>query len=173
MKKIKLENYTDPKPGSIFVRDKSYWVWLGNGVKRSFSNRKHAEAFLVATNRFLNQKVFELNRLYVEVFAEYRRLWFYFDKSQTVINNRIEANLEWTNKKFNLMIDISSHINGNFTSFQNMRVIIDNLRDIVNELMTLQKQKNNWVEKYNLAVIAARLDELEKALNDYEAKPAD
>ena len=169
MKKVKLEKYTEPRVGSIYTRDKYYWVWLGNDTKHRFSNRKHAEAFLARTNRFLNERVFELNRLYVEVFAEYRRLWFYFDRAEIAGNERIEMMLEWINKKFNIMIDRSGGENGNFNTFINMRVIIDNLRQIVLTLEELQKRKNNWVEKYNLAVIAVRLNEVEGLLNEFES----
>jgi len=168
MKKIKIEKYDEPRVGSIYTRDKYYWVWLGNGSKHRFSNRKHAEAFLAQTNRFLNERVFELNRLYVEVFAEYRRLWFYFDKSATLDNERIEGLLEFTNKKFNILIDRSGGENGNFNVWHSMRVLIDNMLEIVKVLEDLQKKKNNWVEKYNLAVIAARLDEVERLIEEFE-----
>ncbi len=168
MKKIKIEKYDEPRVGSIYTRDKYYWVWLGNGSKHRFSNRKHAEAFLARTNRFLNERVFELNRLYVEVFAEYRRLWFYFDRGAMFGNEKIENNIEWLNKKFNILIDRSGGENGNMNSFNNMRMIVDMLREIVLTLEELQKRKNNWVEKYNLAVIAARLHEVERLIEEFE-----
>ena len=168
MKKVRIEQLNEPKIRSIFLKDKFYWVWLGNGTKHRFTNRKHAEAFLAQTNRFLNERVFELNRLYVEIFAEYRRLWFYFDNHSVVSNEKIENLLEWTNKKFNILIERSSGVNGNFNAFQNMRILIDNLLEVVKVLEELQQRKNNWVEKYSLAVIATRLNELENALAKYE-----
>lgn len=167
MKKIKIENYENPKPLSIYTKDKYYWVWLGNETKHRFSNRKHAEAFLVRTNRFLNERLFELNRLYVEIFTEYRRLWFYFDRKAMESNIQIEGTLEWINKKFNIVIDRSQGINGNFNVFQNMLIIVDNLKHIIKVLTDLQTQKNNWVERYNLIVISKRLDEIEKTIRNY------
>ena len=84
-------------------------------------------------------------------------------------NEKIENNIEWLNKKFNILIDRSGGENGNMNSFNNMRMIVDMLREIVLTLEELQKRKNNWVEKYNLAVIAARLHEVERLIGEYSA----
>lgn len=167
MKKIKIQNYSEPRPESHYTRDKKYWVWLGNGAKRSFTNRKHAEAFLAQTNRFLNEKVFELNRLYAEIFAEYRRIWFLMD-GRIAYADDLDRTLEWTNKKFNLMMENSAGANGNYFAFTNMRVIISYLHEVLNALQDTQKLRNNWVEKHNLAVIAARLDAVKRDVDGYD-----
>jgi hypothetical protein len=168
MKKIKIETYSTPRPESHYSRDKYYWVWLGNGSKRLFSNRKHAEAFLVKTNRFLNEKIFELNRLYVEIFAEYRRLWFYFDSDRKIVSEQVDDLMVWINRKFTITIENSRNENGNFNVFRNLRQIISDLSHIINVCSDLQAQKNNWVEKYNLIVMQRRLSDIENEIGNYE-----
>lgn len=165
MKKIKIENYDEPIIGSIYTRDKLYWVWLGNRVKRSFANRKHAEAFLVEVSRFLNQCTFELNLIYVEIFSEYRRLWFYFDK-KAIESFEMDRIMTWVNKNFDLLIGTSG-INGNFNSFRNCSLIIDNLNEIIQNLKNLHLSRNKYAELYTLEVCRRRLQKINDELENF------
>jgi hypothetical protein len=167
MKKIKIENYREPVKESIYTRDKRYWISLGNGARLSFTNRKDAKAFLARTNRFLNERVFDLNRIYVDVFSEYRRIWFYFDDGEKENNERIELTMHWTNVRFNVMIRNAGYESGNAYAFQNLRTIISNLLEIIATLRDVQKRRNNWVERYNLEVLSRRLTEVDAMINGY------
>ena len=52
---------------------------------------------LTDTNRFLNQKLFQINDIYLEVFSIYRSTWFFMD-------NRLDSQIEWLLKDINKML---------------------------------------------------------------------
>jgi hypothetical protein len=115
----------------------------------------------------LNERVFDLNRIYVDVFSEYRRIWFYFDDGEKENNERIELTMHWTNVRFNVMIRNAGYESGNAYAFQNLRTIISNLLEIIATLRDVQKRRNNWVERYNLEVLSRRLTEVDAMINGY------
>lgn len=166
MKKVKLANLREPVKDSIYVKEKKYWVSLGNQVKVSFTNRKNALAFIAQTNRFLNEKTFELNKIYVDVFSEYRRIWFYFD-SKNAHRVNFEQQIGFLEKRFDLLIDTSRYTNGNYNAFFHMRGIVDLIKEMLTQMQQVMAGKNNYAEKYNLSIYVRRLDDLLQAVNDY------
>lgn len=169
MKTIKIEKYTDKNPKSIFTRDKSFWVYLGNGTKHSFSNKKHLTKFLADTNEFLKARLFELNKIYAEIFVEYRKMWFYFDSENLkTVSDRFDDELIYVNKSFRMIIERSSWNEGNHFTFKHFYYAIEKFTEIVNVMIEVQRSKSNYVEKRNLEVIASRLRWIEESIKNYE-----
>ena len=166
MKKVKVTNLTYPVKNSIYVKEKKYWVALGNKVRVSFTNRKNALAFIAQTNRFLNEKTFELNKIYVDIFSEYRRIWFYFDSKNARLMN-FEQQIGFLEKRFDLLIDTSSYEDGNYNAFFHIRGIVYLLQEMLTQMQRVMAGKNNYAEKYNLGIYLRRLDDLLQAVNDY------
>src|SRR5665213_2346257 len=121
MKKIKLNKYSIPDPGSVFTADKFYKVYLGNGYSVSFPNEKDTLAFLAQTNRDLTSKMYELNFLFSEVLKIYRHAWGYFEiGKKNVVNNlqgSIKNKINAVENSFNFLIDRANWENGNHTVF--------------------------------------------------------
>ena len=61
MRAITLFKIELPNKSSNYIKQKQYSVWLGNGSKRYFSNLKEAKTYMTQTNRFLNDRLHELN----------------------------------------------------------------------------------------------------------------
>jgi hypothetical protein len=51
-------------------------MYLGNGKRLHFTNKREAAHFIAETNRYLTKVLVALNDTYIQVFAEYRRMWF-------------------------------------------------------------------------------------------------
>lgn len=168
MKAVKIERYEDKRPESHYTRDKSFWVYLGNGSKRSFTNKKHLTKFLAETNEFMKQNLFELNRIYAEIFAEYRKIWFYFDAADLKsVSQRFDDDLIFVNKSFNMMVERAGWTNGNHFVFKDFYYIIIKFTEIVNTMIEVQRSKSNYVEKRNLEVITSRLQDMKNKIENY------
>lgn len=168
MKTIKIEKYTDKRTDSYFTKDKCFWVFLGNGSKHSFTNKKHLKKFLAETNEFLKARLFELNKIYAEIFTEYRKIWFYFDgESLKTFSDRFDDDLILVNKSFRMIIERSSWNDGNQLTFKHFYYVIEMFTGILNVMIEVQKAKSNYVEKRNLEVIASRLAYVKMCLENF------
>ena len=148
MKKIRIEKIKTGDKSAVYTKQKRHCVYLGNRVSVYFSDMKKAKAFLVQTNEFLNQKLYEINSLYIEVFTEYRKAWFYFfdiyDRSLHIVSeNKILMDIGAIEKKMSLMVARSHFPNGSTIVHQGFSYIIDVLMDITDTLILLYKQKKH------------------------------
>lgn len=168
MKTVKIQNFNEKDPNSIFTRDKYFRVSLGNGLSISFTNKKHLTKFLSETNEFIRRMLFELNKIYTEIFIEYRKMWFYFDGEKFGnISLRYDDDLIFVNKHFSMIVDRSGWQNGNHFVFGHFKNIIDIFEVIINDLIEVNKQKSNYVEKRNLEIILSRLAWITENLKNY------
>lgn len=138
MKKIKLVNIIQADKSAVYIKYKSHSVALGNGVTVYFSDYKGALSFLAETNNFLNQKLFEVNQVYADLFVEYRRAWFY---AGSELDLSLFGTLESIEKQFSLMISRAHFQNGNYFVFKYFFNIIESLNNICNEISALYRRK--------------------------------
>lgn len=174
MKRITLKETILPDKSSHYTRDHKYCVFLGNELRRFFTNRKHLRAFLVATNAFLNYKMHELNYLYGIVFAEYRRAWFYFTAGHPVAKNvlsEMERNIrdefDQMEKSFDWLWKRSGLPNGNYLTFKHLYLICDNLVSIVEVLKQVQHLRRYFVELHRLEIFRTQAVRLKESLENY------
>ncbi len=172
MKKIKLQNISLKDKSSIFTKRKMYSVFLGNDIDVFFTDLKDAKAFLVATNEFLNQKLYELNALYMELFCEYRKAWFYFFN---IIDSRIQnigvtgvfREFEIIEKKITLMAARSGYQNGSSIVWHSFKISTESLQIISNSLISMYKSKKHYSEAYQVRVINERIKTLSDQLESW------
>lgn len=168
MKAAKIERFDEKNKNSILTRDHSFRVVLGNNSTNTFSNRKHLTKFLAETNEFLKTKLFELNKIYIEVFTEYRKMWFYFDsKERAIISLRFDEDITVINKKFDLIIERGGWENGNSFVFIHLNNIVKMFEKVLSDMIEVQRVKSNYVEKRNLEVIASRLGWIKQSIDGY------
>jgi hypothetical protein len=172
MKKIILRNVHKADKSSIFTKQKKHCVFLGNQVNIYFSDLKKAKAYVVETNEFLNQKLFEVNALYIDVFSAYRKSWFYFfnvyDKNMHFSgNNQVVRELETIEKKMTLMVARSHFENGSFIIWQGFNVVLESLKTIIQALNLLYKQKKHYAEARQMQTIESRIKMIEDQLNQW------
>ena len=70
MKRIVLKQFR--KQGNNYI------VSLGNGTVHSFTSQRKAQDYLSKTNKFLTVQLFEAHTVYMDLWQEYQRCWFYF-----------------------------------------------------------------------------------------------
>jgi len=174
MKRITLKETILPDKSSVYTRDHKYCVFLGNELRRFFTNRKHLRAFLVRTNQFLNYKMHELNYLFGIVFAEYRRSWFYFTAGHPVMRNQladmersIRDELGQMEKSFDWLTKRSGLTNGNYLTFKHLYLICDNLVSIVEVLKQVQHLRRYFAELHRLEIFRMQALRVKESLETY------
>lgn len=166
MKLIKIKHYS--------ITNKSYRVAIGNGITRSFDNKKNCLKFLADCNRFLNLKLHEANFIYSDVYAQYRRNWFYFDHHKSPgailfqLERSIKNNLTKTEETFDLICERSGFENGNYFVFSHFKAIFNGLKSAVKSLQKLQKSKSSAVDIHKLQVLYDRIIHLENETYQFD-----
>ena len=112
---------------------------------------------MAGTNRFLNQKVLELNKIYIEIWTEQRSMFLVFYElfSNDVTLNNYSVNIE---KRMEMVMTRSRYQNGNQFTFKWFYDIIDMLKEWDEYLVKLLKSKNRFYNLYNLEILLQRLD---------------
>jgi len=168
MKKIKIKNVVRADKSAIHTKLRKHSVYLGNGVTRYFADRKKADRFLSETNRFLNEKIFEVNMLYVDVFSEYRRVWFVImGKRDELCAESMVAQLHQVERTFNLMINRAGFTNGNHFVFKYFIDILNILTSICESIAGIYRSKKNYPDAHHIAVIEKRIDGVRKQIEGY------
>ena len=177
MKRIELKGIMVLNSETIRHDDGIYSIYLGNGHKQSFHSQRNAKQFLSETNRFLNQKLYELNFLYIDTFTEYRKAWVYFSshKSNSKIafmdlENKCRRLMQDIDRAFELMVNRSSWTNGNYQVFTNFRHIVASQYDLLNQLINLYTSKSDGLQKYQVMHVIKQLETLELEVKKYPNK---
>jgi len=166
MKKIKIQEIRPPNYNSNYTRQRLYEVFLWNSEKLLFSNHKEVKKFLAETNRFLNDFLHELNYIYYQLFTCYRQAWLILDdnfKQQA----GIESLLETINKAFDLAVNRSHWVNGNYNTGRHLFHVIEDLKEINSLLIQFYKKKFYYREIQLLEVFERQLTFLNQKLSEY------
>lgn len=139
MKKIKLTNIYPGDKTSLLTDLKKNTIFLGDGYRFMFTDMKVANNFLAETNRFINNKMAEINEAYITVFTEFRRLWYDLSRSDT---RSVRAILNQVDKEIELIF--SRYDNPNFLILKKIIVIFDLLNDALEFFIDKYKKSNNW-----------------------------
>lgn len=165
MKKIEIIQIEWPDPSSHYQERKKYNVFLGNDSRNYFNSLKDAKRFLAETNRFLNNRLHELNYLYGNIYQEYRKAWFYFDgRDHDLTYNSIFQDID---KAFILSVNKCKGMNGNAFTFKHLMFICKNLKEIAYKLRKLMTGKKYYVEVQRLEMFIKALKNVDTELNNY------
>ena len=149
-------------------------VFLGNGARNSFANKKDAKKFLTDTSRFMTRKLVDLNEIYTRTFCEYRQLWFLLSnhvgkKTNYLQQERaIKAGIDTVGDFFD---KIASNRGWNdYYIFIDAKKICLFLTETLTALIYLNKKRNNTVTYYSLENLHSRCVELSNEINEYGVK---
>lgn len=170
MKRIRINTIMEPETGTSYLKQRLYSVFLGNDQKRYFTNLKDAKRFVAETNKMLNSKLHELNYMYSFVFAEYRKIWFYFDADSRLpldlkkMEQEIHSLFNNVEFAFNQVINTSHRQNGNYTAFKNLFNIIKALENICLHVRELMIERKYYAEVQRLDMFRNMLTITEKTM---------
>lgn len=167
MKKIVLKQLSQNTEG--------YTVSLGNGSLHTFPSKRKAQDYLNQTNKFLSTQLFEVHGIYMALWQEYQRVWFYFgfgtEKGKWTLHHlskqRCEESLKSCEECIEQAFNKSDYEMGNQFTFQNIRVAINQLKIAVKILMPLFSKRSQTADIYRLNSFIARLIEIENKINAY------
>jgi len=164
MKKIRLKEIQIGDKSRLITKLKKHSVFLGNGLTFYFTNIHHAEEFLVKTSRFLNFKLFEINEIYIDTRAMYRRNWFYLDGNACKLNNfQFNNNFINIEKAFDR---ICGHYKDYYV-FKDFNNINDSLVIILKQLINLKRSMNNYAEIHQIETIISRIQFIDDQIRNY------
>lgn len=164
MKKIKLQQITEPLKDSIYIKQRMYFVSLGSGKKEYFSNRKDARKYLALANRFLNHKLHEANYLFVQMFAAYREIWFHLESIEMRTLNK---NIIMLSDCFNTICEQSTYTNGNHLAYHNFDIIAGNIIECFKIIQDVNRQKLFYTEVQKNEMFIEQAARLYEAVKNY------
>lgn len=169
MRAITLFKIELPNKSSHYTKQKQYSVLLGNGSKRYYSNLKEAKTYMTETNRFLNDRLHELNYQYGIIFSEYRKVWFYLsDNYDTrIFEAKIIECFSFIDKFFLQAGTHSGTINGNHFVFNYLFGICDHLIIIIDEIINVLKQRHYSTEEKRIDTFKRQIVFIKSELENY------
>ena len=108
----------------------------------------------------MNVQLQELNQIYIQLFTEYRRLWFMMDSN-------LDENVKSVNTLFIKMFGVHSHYMSNTFAFRDFLRILEELREILEKLTDYCKSIENWVVLNILASLDIRCENMFKLIMNY------
>ena len=174
MKQIRITHYNEPKPDSVFTKDKYYSIVLGNGATISFKDKKKIVYFLTSVNKQLTEALQELVLLYADLFKEYWNIWFYLDQHVDTIetrerNKKIESHciseFNYIPTLLNIAVDRSHFQNGNHFAFNHLYNVIKALQSINKMLIRLRQEKLHTAEVNRLELFDKALLRIKKEMD--------
>ena len=164
MKSVKIDNIRTAERESIFKYKKQHCVTLGNDQEYYFKNIHSAKAFIAETNRFLNLRLMELNRIHIDTWREYRIL--YVEQSPVFSNNSdIPGQLKLIERNFDMILRKWMTPNNNHFVFHWFYSIIETLTELNNTIVQELKSHGRHYSINEFIILKQRL-ELIKILLD-------
>jgi len=157
----------------IFKQNNRHCIWLGNGHKHNFSNKQEAQAFLNATSKFLNQKLFDLTECWKWLFSTYIDKQFYFihgagtDKYFTGDNTTAKEIVITLVDQFDRTIRNAPRENGCYNSFIGLVKICNNQQELIKILQQTVSQRSDTQAKHMCESWFNRINAIRNELNDY------
>lgn len=152
-------------------------VCLGNGRRIQFKSNRVADRFIAETNRFLTKCLVILNESYIDLFAEYRRVWFV--TSNTNAGTRTNyRDTETTIKKamdsadfiFNKFNATNWGSNDPFFAFIDLKKIALFLKDAADSLTEFHKRRDHTANYHACQVLSDRCSAVIRRLEEYDYK---
>lgn len=162
MKKVSLDKWSKSNKKSIYTRERSNFVSLGNGVSRLFSNYKECTAFIAAINKEINVSIDQVNLMYMDVFREYR---IYFRSLETYQAQTFSQLIHDIDTLLFRSLNNSQSPNGNHFTFHYLAKVCSMLKLAVEILVDCTKRLNYWHQKRTLEAMLTRVTQIEEEIN--------
>jgi hypothetical protein len=169
MREIKLFKIELPNKSSVYIEQRNYRVWLGNETKRTFPSVKEAKHFLAETNRFLSEKLFELNFMYTIAFSEYRKVWFYLSDNYDTkrIEDKVNECFAFADKMFTNAGTRSATLNGNYFVFNYLYAICEQLTIVFDKIIEVHKNRNYFADIKTVTSFKTRIETISKEIQSF------
>lgn len=166
MKQITLVNIGLPDKASVYTNAKKFTVFLGNETRHYFTSFKAAKQFLAVTNRFLNDQLHEINYIYINLFMEYRNIWFYL-KGRENIDKQITNSMEAIAGYLENACSKSKTINGNVFTFNHLFAACNELSEIARLAILVLTKKKRYNEVHRVKMFNNQLKSIVNRLMSY------
>lgn len=171
MKKINLKSVYKPTTAPGYAPQKLYKICLGNGKIINYTSVKAARADLAKINRQLNVWLCDMNEIYISIFTQYRRAWFYYYDAQTKTNNSANENklkdcLDFINECLNRSVTNTSGVNGQALAWNFFNKAIRESLNACSELDKLYKRRSMNAERLFIAAMVDRINYLKLSLEN-------
>lgn len=150
-------------------------VALGNGKRLHFTSKRTANKFIADTNRYLTKCLVVLNLTYVDLFREYRLLWFVGTNTNNGnttnyrnLEQTIKANLQTADFMFDKFNYANAGSSDPFFSFIDLRKAALFMQEAAAVMAGFHKKRNNTAAFYNCQVLADRCQSIMNRLDTYD-----
>jgi len=150
-------------------------VCLGNGRRIQFKSTRVAAKFIADTNRYLTKCLVVLNETYIDLFGEYRRIWFITANTNTGTRTNyrdkeaaIKKALDSADFMFNKFNATNWGSNDPFFAFIDLRKIALFLQDAADTLTQFHKDRDHTAQYYACQVLADRCLSVINKLDGYD-----
>lgn len=169
MKQITLVNIGLPDKTSVYTDAKKFTVFLGNETRYYFTSFKAAKQFLAETNRFLNAQFHEINYIYINLFMEYRNIWFYL-KGRENIDKQITNSMEAIAGYLENACSKSKTINGNVFTFNHLFAACNELDEVARFIIIVLTAKKRYNEVHRVKMFKSQVESIRDRLISYGKK---
>lgn len=139
-----------------------------NGSTIRFNTKKETAAAAVKINRFAQSVAIELNEIYIQLFAEYRRAWFGL-RGYKMNFYRLEVSAA---NNFAAVADRFNHLTfsarAEFLIFTDLKKISMFLAAVAEDLIGWHSLKKNTISRLSVAVILERLGAITEKINGFK-----
>lgn len=162
--KIKFNNYQAPDRTSVYTLEKNtYKVRLYFKHLKRFTNKKEVDKYLSEASKLITLSFYELNYLMIDIYRLYRESWIYIESVEQ--RNKLDAKFYSCGQLFN-RFDNNSGILGNFNTFDKYFKVIDNLKEITNELHQVEKDRIKS-EPFKVNILSNQIKSASKTVQDF------
>ena len=160
MKRIIINHITGNDKSSIHSGFRTWNVAMGNGLTLRFKNEVYAKSFMVKASEDLSFQLIVLNEIYMDLFAEFRRNWFYFNLTQELLRSeqRIKNAFELFEHQTHLAVSRCEFANGNHFVFRYMYQSCKALIEVSEILSNFHVYRRNFSHAKILNVHKERLE---------------
>lgn len=151
-----------------------YSFQLGNGERISFTSKRIANKFIADTNRFLTKCLVVLNTTYIELFREYRLMWFVTSNTNQgskvyygSVEQDIKRSLQAADDIFTKFNHSAWGSNDPYFAFIDLKKIALFLNDAAGPLCEFHKKRNTTASYYACIVLSDRLESILEKLQSY------
>lgn len=152
-----------------------YSLKVGNGYLYTFNSEKKATQFVNQLNKFLTEKLTNINFVYSEVFTMYRLCWFNFYSNKKSFGFKIaqsERDIKSNFSSVEYLLEhsykISDNPNGNYHSIQMLQKSIEYLISNLLILSDLNKKNSNTGNIYKISFLLSQLNHIVNEINVYQ-----
>ncbi len=160
MKRIIINHISGNDKSSILSGNRSWNVAMGNGLTLRFKNEVHAKSFLVKASEELSFQLIIMNEIYMDIFTEFRRNWFYFNLTQELLSSErnIKNAFDLFERQTHLAVSRCELANGNHFVFRYLYQSCKALMEVTEILSNFHVYRRNFSHAKILSVQKGRLE---------------